>query len=239
VARQETARSQLAVTFGRIVTKSLTDTPDPTAVLERVCGAEYILWLTGKYFSNESLKLVTMQILNVLPYYQRQNTDLEKGLKLVGDLGPVSLPSDINILIYNNNAGCREVAEEVRALAIEDGGLIRPYIIGLDDLEAYQDDTRKVLLFYTNENTFQQINRVHRTLQCALDLGIDIVMVQEQDLKKGACDFSHTIRQTPPELVVNGLYNNLAVPLYELAEYRKISLRQILLTMGAKPIISR
>ena len=57
-------------------------------------------------------------------------------------------------------------------------------------------------------------------------------MIQEQDLKKESCYFNHTIRQTPPNLVVNSIYDNLAVPLYELDEYRKVSLRQTLITMN-------
>ena len=59
-------------------------------------------------------------------------------------------------------------------------------------------------------------------------------MVQEKDLKKGACDFSHIIRQAPPDLAVYSLYKYLVVPLYELDEYHNISLRQILLKMGTK-----
>jgi len=179
-----------------------------------------------------------MHILKALPYYQRQNTELEKGLKLAGELGPVSLSSNIDILICNQNDGCTDLAEELRALATGNVDLIVSSIIGPDDLNKYQDATRTVLLFYINDNTFKN-NSVHTILQCALNEDIDIVMVQEIDLKKGACDFSHTIRQTPSDLVVNGLYDNLAIPLYEQDEYRKISLRQILLTMNNTPGIPR
>ena len=53
-------------------------------------------------------------------------------------------------------------------MIIEDGDLILSYIIGPYDLEKYQDDTRKVLSFYINENEFDDNNSVHRFLECTL-----------------------------------------------------------------------
>ena len=220
------------------------DNQDPAKVLNRVCAAEHILWLTGKYFSHESMKLLTKEILKFLPYYQRRKTALNKGLKLAGQLGTVALSSQLNILVCNDNVGCMEVAEEVVALAQEDSGLIVPHALVFEDVlsQTFVDnlgDTKKVLLFYINENIFKYDENVYGSLKYALEENIDIVMVNEQDLKKGACEFSCTIRRTPPDLVVSGLYNNLAVPLYELDVYRKISIRQVLLAMGAQPAILR
>ena len=67
-------------------------------------------------------------------------------------------------VICNNSTGCRELSDEVRALAVEDGDIVMPYIIYPYDYHKYQDSTRKVLLLYINENIFEHIGSVHITL---------------------------------------------------------------------------
>ena len=98
---------------------------------------------------------------------------------MAGELGSVSvsLSSNIDILICNNNSECADFAKEVRSLAIEDGVIIVPYIVGPDGLDKYQDDTRKFMLCYINENTFEDNNSVHRVLEHALNEDVYLLMV--------------------------------------------------------------
>ena len=125
---------------------------------------------------------------------------------------------------------------EIIAFAKEESDEFVPRIISLDDSYVdLRDETEKVLLFYINEDTFNDVDNMTNILQYALDGNINIVMVHEQDSKRGACEFGDAMKQTPACLVDRGLYDILAVPLYGLNEYRKISLRQVLIKMGATP----
>ena len=204
-----------------------------TAVLDRLCAVEHILWLNTKYFSQESLKLVTLQVLKLLPYYRRENTGLENGLMLAGELGPVSLQSQLDILIYNGNIGCREIADEVITMAAADGKSIVPYIREIDDSYVFQSETRTVLFLYIDMQTIL-CDGVQDILQSALEANVEIIMTHERDSTKMACDFSIIMGQTRSDLVVKGLYDNIAVPLYPLDEYRRISLRSILIAMNSE-----
>ena len=225
--------------------KYCTDTMTPAAVLERFSTAEHILWLSAKYYSTESMKLVSKHIFKLLPYFQRQQTVLNKGLLLAGTLESVNLSSKLDILVCKDNIGCMEVAEEVVALAkVDSSNLIFPRIIEFDtvldnDLTAEVPETRKILLFYINEDAFKCPDNMLIAIKYAMAVGIRIVMVHEQNPKKGGCDFGQIMQSTPTDLVVNGLYHDLAVPLYEHHVYRKISLRQVLLAMGAESKIHK
>ena len=128
------------------------------------------------------------------------------------------------------------VAMEIKAFSEEESDEFVPRIIGLDDTHIdLGDEIEKVLLFYVNEDAFNNVDSVTNILQNALDEKINIVMVHEQDSKRGACEFGDAVKQTPVCLVDRGLYDILAVPLHGLNEYRKISLRQVLIKMGATP----
>ena len=63
-----------------------------------------------------------------------------------------------------------------------------------------------------------------------------LVLVHEQDPRKGACPFRVFFQQTPEELQKKyRLYDTLAIPLYPTPEHRSISLRYALRNMGATP----
>ena len=143
------------------------------------------------------------------------------------------------MIIFNNNNGCREVAEEVIALDIEDSSLIVPSIFVIDSLVNFQDETSTFLFIYINEDTLIYFDRVSRILQAVLTVYIEIEIFHEQDLKIGIHYLNHTISRTPPDLEVDSLYNNITLPFYELDEYRQIILWNILLIMSTKVVISR
>ena len=111
--------------------------------------------------------------------FNRSLTSHTKGLKLADELGNVSLSSHLNINICNNTRYL-DLAEEVKASGKEDSGLILLYIIGIEDVDTHQNDTRKVLSFYINEDTFKCFSRAQISLQHSLDIGAGIIMVQEK-----------------------------------------------------------
>ena len=68
-------------------------------------------------------------------------------MTLDDELGSMFLPSNLDILICNNNNRCRELAGEVISSDVEDGGMVLPYVIGPNDYHIYQDGTRIVYYF--------------------------------------------------------------------------------------------
>ena len=118
-------------------------------------------------------------------------------------------------------------------MAAADGKSIVPYIREIDDSYVFQSETRTVLFLYIDMQTIL-CDGVQDILQSALEANVEIVMAHERDSTKMACDFSIIIGQTRSDLVAKGLYNNIAVPLYPLDEYRRISLRSILIAMNSE-----
>merc|ERR1712073_186424 len=71
---------------------------------------------------------------------------------------------------------------------------------------------------------------------------IQIVLVHENDPNKNGCEFWEIIEETPEELKAepNRIYSkDIAVSLYSVEEYQRISLHQILSKMGARPAGAR
>jgi len=221
------------------------DGPDITRVLKHLCAIDPILWLNRKHFEQESVKLVAMHIFTSLPFYQTHITDLEKGLKLGGSLGPICLSSQLDIIVSNfnegldaNDDGCEDIAREVKALAIDDKSLISPEIKCSDNLADIQDkERRQALLIYINEPVFTDMNeKLEAMVKCAIDLGMKIVLVRDHNMPQKVMDIIE--RQTPNGLKISGLYDNIIVPLYDMGEYRKTSLRYILLNMDAELVVT-
>jgi len=94
------------------------------------------------------------------------------------------------------------------------------------------------LLLYLNEKTFlDPSGTVARIVQTAMDRGIAIAPVAEQDPASGGCAFRQFFQQTPQVLQQPPykLFDTVAVPLYSSPEHRKVSLRHVLRSMGAAP----
>lgn len=105
------------------------------------------------------------------------------------------------------------------------------------------DDTplenKQFLMLYLDEDIFlDEDDEVYATVKAALKLNIEVVNVHELDSALGACSFETFFTQTPAELIEPPytLYKDIAVPLYFLPEYRRVSLRQLLMKVGAHEI---
>eukprot|EP00961_Rhodomonas_salina_P006488 88046-Rhodomonas_salina.3 len=167
------------------------------------------------------------------------------GLKVAGELGPFGFASPVRLLVCGANEGAQSVAEEIQATALEgDGASSITVLDAASELPGavapVQDKT--VLLLYLNAQTFLDAgHRVAALVKQAMDLKIPIAPVHEQDSERGGCPFSCFLDQTPAELLQSPykIFDTLAVPLYPMAEHRRISLRHILRGMGAKPMPPR
>jgi len=215
----------------------------------RVFARTPIQWLGGggAHYAIEAVKLVSFCILQHLPHYVRVPGVLAQGLKVAGQLGPVELLSPVDVLVCASNVGARRVAEETKSmLTIENGNQLMNIMDAgclFDDNFDDDDDNKfqtggrkKFLLLYLDEDVFlDDDEEVFETVIKALKMNIQVVNVHEQDTALGACPFELFFSQTPQELLSPpySLFKDIAVPLYPLAEYRLVSLRQLLMKFGA------
>ena len=101
------------------------------------------------------------------------------------------------------------------------------------------------LLIYLNKHTFEEEMQYQDEMttifkSCIENPDISIVLVHEQDVSKGGCEFDDFFNEAPEELInpPYQLFKDIAIPLYFPEEYRDVSLRQILCKMGAIPLVS-
>jgi hypothetical protein len=272
------------------------EVPTATLILEKLLGdtnmlhtdphmhAGPIQWLNEGSFSAAAKSLIYTRVLSNLPHYKRHpSLLLEQGIRVPGELGEVILDSPINLLVYDNNHGCSDVAEELKTMLRKKGGSVlittiyearmilkkqTQEIDSLLDIDNIDDDDDNIedatdsqveilhddpslapscitdvptfLLLYLNEHTFEgsteDQNELTAIIQSCIDNSdIRIVLVHEKDTEKGGCDFGDFFGKAPEELIKppNSLFQDIAIPLYSIEEYRIISLRHILCKMGA------
>jgi hypothetical protein len=104
------------------------DCPGTALILEKLlgdinmihtdsCMQGPIQWLNEGSFSAAAKSRIYSRVLSNLPHYKRYpSLLLEQGIRVPGELGPVSLKSPINLLVYDNNCGCSDVVKELKAM---------------------------------------------------------------------------------------------------------------------------
>jgi hypothetical protein len=109
------------------------DCPGAALILEKLLGYTNvrhadshlngpIQWLNEGSFSAAAKNRIYSRILSYLPHYERHpNLLREQGIKIPGELGEVSLESPINLLVYDINHGCSDVAEELKTILQNQG----------------------------------------------------------------------------------------------------------------------
>ena len=142
----------------------------------------------------------------------------------------------LDILYCSTNAEADNVALR---LVEECEGDVQARAMNLLDEPLQRHNREAVVLVYLNKYSFQDPNSFLReSIKRAITDGIQVLLVHENDPNQGGCEFAEIIKQTPTELMQKpySIYSeNLAVGLYSLGEYQKISLRQLLVKMGARP----
>jgi hypothetical protein len=109
------------------------DCPGAGLILEKLLGDTNMLhtgprmhgpiqWLNEGSFSAAAKNRIYSRILSNLPCYKRHpNLLQEQGIKVPGELGEVVLDSPIDLLVYGNNHGCSDVAEELNTMLQNQG----------------------------------------------------------------------------------------------------------------------
>ena len=209
--------------------------------LDYIFGQSPILWISkGLQFSLESIKLVAGRLLESLPYYEDNAFLLNGGLRIDGEIEAIEMYEPLDILYCSSNIGALEVAQQ---LAEGYKGDIDTRAINVSCSNLQRGERKAVMLVYLNKQTFKSDGcYLGETIDCVIEEGIQIVLVHENDVNENGCEFWEIIEQTPEELKTtpNSIYSNdIAVSLYSIDEYKRISLHQILSKMGARPTGSR
>ena len=88
------------------------------------------------------------------------------------------------------------------------------------------------LLLYLNQDFFKNVEgALHHVIQSSIeDPNIAVILVHEQDVAKGACPFDLFFKQVPQNLIdpPYRIFNDIAIPLYSIKEYRIVSLREMM-----------
>ena len=81
------------------------------------------------------------------------------------------------------------------------------------------------MILYLNKDSFtNSCERLKESVNSALKDKINIILIHEQDVGSGYCEFNQIIDHIPKELQVLGLLDEIAIPFYRNTEYRDVSL---------------
>ena len=224
----------------------------PDEVLARVFDeADPIVWVRVHDFQVESLKEIALRMLRHTPYYLHTN-ELTPGVAVPGEIRPHGFTGVVTILVCHGNKGAHDLAKELKAAEAEGRsssaatpkGNDAPERVTIREAEEALEANAPplhgnvVFLLYLTERTFfDEGGAVARLVQKAMDRGISITPVAEQEPCRGGCAFRQFFQQTPQVLQQPPykLFDTLAVPLYPSVQHRKVSLRHVLRGMGAQP----
>jgi len=205
---------------------------DSGPTIKHILREDPILWLGGstQVFALTSVNMVVLRLLQSLPYYDRNNTELHQGLHLGSTLNSSNFSYPSKIFACKDNAGILDFVDE-----LEEEDRVKVSIVEDDFFITHptSDVKDEVILLYLNDKVFQDTGeRVSRLVLKALEDGNKIVLVQEKDADKGHCEFEQLIYKTPQDLLALGVYSDIAIPLYTTREYRKISMHLVLKKMS-------
>ena len=225
--------------------------PGSAYILEHMFQNEPIRWLDQGAFSAVSIKMIYTCLLANLPHYEKPDNKhiLEGGLSVPGEFHQLPLHNSLTIIVCDGNEGALQVAQELKDIPLPQNDIRIETVSNDTVLEALsssfeEDDEglisqgllkpsnqKSAFLLYLNKDTFLYDNgTLKNILKSATKSKIDIILVHEIDVSNGGSDFGLFFKQTPYELIDSPyeLYNEIAIPLYSTAEFRAISLFQIL-----------
>jgi len=113
----------------------------------------------------------------------------------------------------------------IRAL----GGSVASLRSGTARTNLNQGMTHFVL--YLNLKTFES-EALAEDLRAIRAAGIPVLMLHERDVERNGCEFDRFFHTTPNDLIADGLYAKLAIPMFE-REARDVSLALVAKALGA------
>ena len=191
-------------------------------------------------FQVVSLKLLASELLLACPgydtqyrasYYEDRGGDRKQEKTLYSDIhvpgeiteATLKLLTDVRIYTSPDNPGAREVAEilqkQIKGLQLSAGP---PPAVGTHFLLYLAHET---FVGEAGERLAEEVRRMMRTNQ-------PIVMLHENDMANGGCEFARFFSTTPQDLIADGLYKALALAYYP-GHFRPVSIALVAKRLGA------
>ena len=169
-------------------------------------GRTTITWHRISHYQNLTLKLIANEMLSYGPKYGSGKEELT--LILPGEVNVAELALDESLVLWGSagNSGAAEAAQELVSSMASGGAALR-VVESQPDMQASGESA--FMLLYLNDKTWvEQGDVLERDVRSAREgrSGLKIVMVHENDPKKGGCDFGLMFRTTPQELIDGGIY---------------------------------
>ena len=170
-------------------------------------GRTTITWHRISHYQNLTLKLIANEMLSYGPKYGSGKEELT--LILAGEVNVAELALDGSVVLWCSagNSGAAEAAQELVSSMASGGAALRV----VDSQPVQASGVSAFMLLYLNEKTWvEQGDVLERDVRTAREgqSGLKIVMVHENDPKKGGCDFGLMFSTTPQELIDGGIYRS-------------------------------
>ena len=168
-------------------------------------GRTTITWHRISHYQNLTLKLIANEMLSYGPEYGSGKEELT--LILAGEVNVAELALDESLVLWCSagNSGAAEAAQELVSSMASGGAALRV----VDSQPVQASGVSAFMLLYLNDKTWvEQGDVLERDVRTAREgqSGLKIVMVHENDPKKGGCDFGLMFSTTPQELIDGGIY---------------------------------
>jgi hypothetical protein len=201
------------------------------------------LFRNSQDFQIVSLKLLISELLLACPGYNQQyeasfyveggNLQVDQHRKkektvyrdifVTGEITEATLQlTDVRIYVSPENPGACEVAQ-----------VLQKEIMGLT-LTASRPPTATHFLLYLAHETFvgEAGERLAEEVRAMMRTKQPIVMVHENNMQNGGCEFARFFSTTPQDLIVDGLYKPLAVALHP-GHFHPVSVALVAKKLGA------
>ena len=170
-------------------------------------GRTTITWHRISHYQNLTLKLIANEMLSYGPKYGSGKEELT--LVLAGEVNVAELALDESLVLWCSagNSGAAEAAQELVSSMASGGAALRV----VDSQPVQASGVSAFMLLYLNDKTWvEQGDVLERDVRTAREgqSGLKIVMVHENDPKKGGCDFGLMFSTTPQELIDGGIYRS-------------------------------
>ena len=170
-------------------------------------GRTTITWHRISHYQNLTLKLIANEMLSYGPKYGSGKEELT--LILAGEVNVAQLALDGSVVLWCSagNSGAAEAAQELVSSMASGGAALRV----VDSQPVQASGVSAFMLLYLNDKTWvEQGDVLERDVRAAREgqPGLKIVMVHENDPKKGGCDFGLMFSTTPQELIDGGIYRS-------------------------------
>jgi hypothetical protein len=201
-----------------------------------------VIWQRIKDFQLVSLKLIASELLFACPGYKEEyfcafehmdatspsteKKTLYEDIFVPGEVTetPLKFHGPVRLYVSANNPGAREVGE-----------VLQKAMEGLE-LSADAPPAATHFLLYLAHETFvgEAGERLAAEVRAMMfgTASRSIVMLHENDLANGGCEFSRFFSTTPQDLITGGLYKALALAYYP-GLFRPVSLTLIAKKLGA------